>query len=139
MAALCPYLAALGVSHLYLSPYLTAAPNSVHGYDVTDPGTVDEALGGADGYRRLLTALEDHGLRLLVDLVPNHMSISQGSNPWWQDVLASGPGSARAGYFDINWESPDPRLAGRVLVPVLAQSYGATLAAGKFHLARVGT
>ncbi len=139
VAALCPYLAALGVSHLYLSPYLTAAPNSVHGYDVTDPSTVDEALGGADGYRRLLTALDDNGLRLLVDLVPNHMSISQGSNPWWQDVLASGPGTARAGYFDINWESPDPRLAGRVLVPVLAQSYGATLAAGKFHLARVGT
>ena len=114
---LLDYLDGLGVSHLYLSPILTAAPGSTHGYDVTDPTTVSEELGGPDGLARLAEAAKARGLGLIVDIVPNHVGVDQPErNPWWWDVLRNGHESAYAKFFDIDW-SADPD--GRILLPVL--------------------
>ena len=108
-AGLVPYLAGLGVSHLYTSPAATATPGSSHGYDVADPTRVDDAIGGADGHRRLSEALFDAGLGRLVDIVPNHVA-AHGSNPWWSDVLEKGAESGLARYFDVDWDAGDGRI-----------------------------
>lgn len=113
---LLDYLAALGVSHLYLSPILTASEGSTHGYDVTDPTTVSAALGGPAGFARLSRAARDTGLGLIVDIVPNHVGVEKPQqNPWWWDVLTHGRDSAYASFFDIDWDLDD----GRVVLPVL--------------------
>ncbi|WP_319436474.1 malto-oligosyltrehalose synthase [Mycobacterium sp. RTGN5] len=114
---LLDYLDGLGVSHLYLSPILTAAPGSTHGYDVTDPTTVSEELGGSEGLARLAEAATSRGLGLIVDIVPNHLGVDQPEhNPWWWDVLRNGRQSGYAKFFDIDW-SVDTE--GRILLPVL--------------------
>ncbi|BBZ75805.1 putative maltooligosyl trehalose synthase [Mycolicibacterium anyangense] len=111
------YLDDLGVTHVYLSPILTAAPGSEHGYDVTDPTTVSEELGGADGLARLAAAAKARGLGLVVDIVPNHVGVAHAEhNPWWWDVLRHGRESQYADFFDIDW-SADPER--RILLPVL--------------------
>ncbi len=111
------YLDALGVSHLYLSPILTAAEGSTHGYDVTDPTTVSAALGGPEGFARLARAARHRDIGLIVDIVPNHVGVEQpGQNPWWWDVLKHGRSSAYASFFDIDWDA-DPD--GRIVLPVL--------------------
>src|SRR3954451_15789801 len=85
---LVPYLDELGVSHLYLSPILTAARGSTHGYDVTDPTSVSAELGGAEGLARLSAAARARGMGLIVDIVPNHVGVDDPrQNPWWWDVL----------------------------------------------------
>ena len=78
--ALVPYLRELGISHLYLSPSLQARTGSTHGYDVVDPTRVSDALGGEEGLR----ALAGEGLRIVLDIVPNHMGVSD-ENRWWAD------------------------------------------------------
>src|SRR5690349_23826827 len=84
--ALLDYLDELGVSHLYLSPILTAATGSTHGYDVTDPTTVSSALGGPAGLHRLATAARKRNIGLIVDIVPNHVGVSDArQNRWWWD------------------------------------------------------
>src|ERR1700742_3141358 len=114
---LLDYLDDLGVSHLYLSPVLTPVAGSTHGYDVTDPTTVSDELGGPDGLARLAEAAKARGLGLIVDIVPNHVGVDQPErNPWWWDVLSDGAESAYAKFFDIDW-SADPD--GRILLPVL--------------------
>ena len=100
---LVPYLAALGISHLYASPILTARPGSMHGYDVTDPTKVNPELGGEAGLRRLVATLRAAGLGLIVDIVPNHMAAGGVENPWWGDVLRHGRNSSYARFFDIDW------------------------------------
>src|SRR5690606_26292401 len=85
-AALTSYVAALGISHLYCSPYMQAAPGSEHGYDVADPTRVNDELGGEGAHARLSAALAEHGLGQLLDIVPNHTAIVR-ENPWWWDVL----------------------------------------------------
>jgi (1->4)-alpha-D-glucan 1-alpha-D-glucosylmutase len=113
---LLDYLSELGVSHLYLSPILTANAGSTHGYDVTDPTTVSAELGGAEGLQRLSAAARARGLGLVVDIVPNHVGVeSPRDNPWWWDVLTHGRKSAFASHFDIDWDLAD----GRVVLPVL--------------------
>ncbi|HSP64601.1 MAG TPA: alpha-amylase family glycosyl hydrolase, partial [Candidatus Deferrimicrobium sp.] len=92
-AAQADYLAALGISHIYCSPYTQAAKGSTHGYDVVDPTRVSEDLGGESGHRAMCSALRAHGLSQLLDIVPNHMSIADRRNRWWWDVLADGQGS----------------------------------------------
>ncbi|MGE0726174.1 MAG: alpha-amylase family glycosyl hydrolase, partial [Alphaproteobacteria bacterium] len=134
-AKVVPYLAVLGISHLYLSPILAARDGSTHGYDVVDPTRVSAALGGEDGLRSLAGACRAAGLGLIVDIVPNHMAVGS-ENPWWQDVLARGAASAWAGVFDIDWEAEDPALRGRVLCPFLDRPYGAALEQGMIVLAR---
>ncbi|MEI6252724.1 MAG: malto-oligosyltrehalose synthase [Mycobacteriaceae bacterium] len=111
------YLGDLGVTHLYLSPILTAEPGSTHGYDVTDPTTVSADLGGADGLAGLAKAAHERGLGLIVDIVPNHAGIGLPQhNPWWWDVLRHGRGSRYARFFDIDWAAD---TQGRVVLPVL--------------------
>ena len=109
-AALVPYFAALGVSHLYLSPILTARAGSPHGYDVVDPSRVNPELGGEEALRRLVRELRRHGLGSIVDIVPNHMAIGSG-NPWWMDVLEHGEASRFTRYFDIDWTPDNPASA----------------------------
>ena len=114
---LVDYLDALGVSHLYLSPILTASPGSTHGYDVTDPTSVSAELGGAEGFRRLSDAARSRGMGLVVDIVPNHVGVERPErNRWWWDVLRHGRRSPYASYFDID-HNADP--AGRIVLPVL--------------------
>ena len=124
---LVPYAAALGVSHFYASPILTARAGSRHGYDIVDHGAVNPELGGEAGLRELVAALRAHGMGLIVDIVPNHMAVGGADNRAWLDVLEWGPMSRYANFFDIDWDVPDPDLARRVLVPLLGQPYGAAL------------
>jgi (1->4)-alpha-D-glucan 1-alpha-D-glucosylmutase len=128
------YFEALGVSHLYASPILRARAGSLHGYDVVDPTQVNPELGGEDGLRELVAGLRARGMGLIVDIVPNHMAVGEADNPWWQDVLENGPHSSYAGFFDIDWDSSDPLLRGRVLAPFLGKPYGEALAAGEIAL-----
>ncbi|HET6810600.1 MAG TPA: malto-oligosyltrehalose synthase [Acidimicrobiales bacterium] len=137
-AALVPYLAELGVTHLYCSPILQAAPGSAHGYDVVDPGRISDELGGPDGLNALSGALGDAGLGMIVDVVPNHMATAGRDNPWWWDVLENGPSSVWARAFDIDWDPPEAKLRQRVLVPVLGDHYGRVLEAGEIRVRREG-
>lgn len=126
-AKLTDYLNDLGISHLYLSPILTAVPGSPHGYDVASFSELDPTLGGAAGFERLSATLRSAGLHLIVDFVPNHMAASP-FNPWWRDVLEWGAASHFAQYLDIDWHAP------KLLAPVLGESYGDALANGRFGL-----
>ncbi len=130
-----PYMARLGISHLYASPILTARTGSMHGYDVTDPTRINPELGGKDGFHRLIAALRAQSLGLILDIVPNHMAIGK-QNPWWQDVLRHGHRSAYAQVFDIDWQPENPLLRGKVLLPVLGRQYGEILEAGEITLAQ---
>ena len=113
---LLDYLAELGVSHLYLSPILTAVGGSTHGYDVTDPTTVSAELGGPEGLARLSAAARTRGMGLVVDIVPNHVGVDKPEqNPWWWDVLRHGRSSVYATHFDIDWDLAD----GRIVLPML--------------------
>ena len=136
-AALAPYLANLGVSHVYLSPHLQAAAGSTHGYDVVDHGRVSAELGGEAEHGRMLAAFARHGLSVVIDVVPNHMSIARAeSNTWWWDVLENGRESQWAAFFDIDWDHPDERLRNRILLPVLGDHYGRVLESGEIALVR---
>jgi malto-oligosyltrehalose synthase len=130
-AGLVPYMAALGVSHLYSSPILAARAGSMHGYDVTDPTRVNPELGGEAGLRALVATLRDAELGLIVDIVPNHMAAGGMENPWWADVLRMGRASRYASYFDIDWD-----VEGKVLAPFLGQPYGDALRDGAITLER---
>ncbi|HKS90207.1 MAG TPA: malto-oligosyltrehalose synthase [Stellaceae bacterium] len=133
-AALAPYLARLGISHLYASPYLAARPGSPHGYDIVDHERLNPELGGEAAFARMVAALRDNGLQQILDFVPNHMGVGGADNPLWLDVLEWGPDSACAGWFDIDWE-PDRRyLHDKLLVPFLADQYGLELERGALRL-----
>ena len=108
-AAAIPYLAELGISHLYLSPVLQAAKGSTHGYDVVDPERVSDDLGGEAGLRQLAAAAKGADLGILLDIVPNHMSIAGVDNRWWRDVLENGAASYYASAFDVDWPAGDDR------------------------------
>ena len=133
-AALVPYWAALGISHLYCSPILGARPGSQHGYDVVDHGRLNPELGTCADFDRLVDLLHAHGMGLVVDIVPNHMGVLGGDNAWWLDVLENGASSAYAGYFDIDWQAADPVLRGKVLLPVLGDQFGVVLERGELRL-----
>ncbi|MER5431458.1 malto-oligosyltrehalose synthase [Streptomyces sp. NPDC002588] len=122
-AAAVPYLASLGVSHLHLSPVLEAVPGSPHGYDVVDHTRVREELGGERGLRSLAHTAREHGLGLVVDIVPNHMAMAPRHNRALWEVLREGPKSPYARWFDIDWEA----RGGQVLVPVLGHPVGTEL------------
>jgi (1->4)-alpha-D-glucan 1-alpha-D-glucosylmutase len=130
-AELVPYLASLGVSHLYSSPLLRARAGSGHGYDVVDPTRIDDGRGGDAGFAALSQALAGAGLGLLLDIVPNHMAATE-ENPWWRELLERGRGAGHAACFDIDWDSPE--LGGKLLLPVLGVPYGEALAAGELRV-----
>jgi (1->4)-alpha-D-glucan 1-alpha-D-glucosylmutase len=136
-AHIADYLAGLGVTHLYCSPYLQAAAHSTHGYDVVDPLRLNSELGGAPEHARLAGVLRDLGLGQVLDIVPNHMA-TDAANPWWWDVLENGPASRYAHFFDIDWEGGDERSAFTVLVPILGDHYGRVLEAGDLRLVGSG-
>jgi (1->4)-alpha-D-glucan 1-alpha-D-glucosylmutase len=129
-AGLAPYLKKLGVSHLYASPLFTATAGSTHGYDVTDHGALDPALGGITGFNMLDSALKAQDLGLILDIVPNHMAASL-ENPWYYDVLRHGAESRYARHFDIDWSAP------KLLVTTLGEPYGTVLEWGEFALTRL--
>ncbi|MBV8894122.1 MAG: malto-oligosyltrehalose synthase [Acidobacteria bacterium] len=132
--ALASYLARLGISHVYASPYLKARPGSTHGYDIVDHGQLNPELGDEIAFREMVTAFRQNGLGQVLDFVPNHMGVGGADNPWWLDVLEWGPESEYAGWFDIDWD-PDRRyLQGKLLIPFLGDQYGAVLEAGNLVL-----
>jgi (1->4)-alpha-D-glucan 1-alpha-D-glucosylmutase len=136
-AAIVHYLAELGVSHVYCSPYLQAAPGSTHGYDVVDHSELNRELGGPAAHGRMCVALAAAGLGQVLDIVPNHMAVAP-ENAWWEDVLENGPASRYAAYFDVDWDPPERKLRNTVLVPVLADHYGRVLEQGELSVGRAG-
>ena len=125
--ALIPYLARLGVSHVYCSPYFRARPGSLHGYDVVDHNTLNPEIADAAEFERFVAELRAHGMGQILDVVPNHVGIMGSDNAWWMDVLENGQASQFAAFFDIDWQPANPALAGKLLVPVLGDSYGRVL------------
>jgi len=138
-ARIAPYLAKLGITDLYTSPYLKAAPGSTHGYDITDHSQLNPEIGDEADHAAMLDALRDSGLGLLLDVVPNHMGVIGNENPWWNDVLENGQASVHADDFDIDWAAPArPENRGRILLPFLGGLYGDVLEAGEIRLGRDG-
>ncbi|HST43638.1 MAG TPA: malto-oligosyltrehalose synthase [Luteimonas sp.] len=131
-AARVPYFAALGVSHLYLSPIGTAVPGSTHGYDVVDPGVVNPELGGESALQLLAATARARGMGLVLDIVPNHAA-THADNRWWWDVLARGRASAHADWFDIDWNAPG--RGGKLWMPVLDRPFAQALAEGALTVA----
>jgi (1->4)-alpha-D-glucan 1-alpha-D-glucosylmutase len=133
-AARAAYLQALGVSHVYLSPYLKARPASTHGYDIVDHGQLNPELGDEQAFQRMTEAFKAHGLGQLLDIVPNHMGVGGADNPLWLDVLEWGPEAAHAGWFDIDWDPERRYLHDKILVPLLGDQYGVELEHGALRL-----
>ncbi|MDN4613937.1 malto-oligosyltrehalose synthase [Leifsonia sp. F6_8S_P_1B] len=106
----------LGADWVYLSPLLQAEPGSNHGYDVVDHSRVDEERGGPEALREFSDAAHERGMRVLVDIVPNHAGVATPRlNAWWWDVLTHGQESAYEPYFDIDWAFG----GGRLRLPIL--------------------
>jgi (1->4)-alpha-D-glucan 1-alpha-D-glucosylmutase len=131
---LVPYFASLGISHVYASPLLAARAGSMHGYDVVDPTRVNPELGGEPALRRLVSALREHDMGLILDIVSNHMAVGGSDNPWWLDLLEWGRLSPYGEFFDIQWHSPDPLMEGQLLLPFLGSDYGVALQEGTLKL-----
>ncbi len=134
-AAIAQYMYDLGISHVYSSPYLQAAPGSMHGYDVVDHQRVNQELGGREAHERFSKRLGQNGLGQVLDIVPNHMSLGQENRFWW-DVLENGLASRYASFFDIDWQPQEERLRDKVLVPILADQYGRVLQDGGIKVTR---
>jgi (1->4)-alpha-D-glucan 1-alpha-D-glucosylmutase len=137
-AGIADYLHALGISHVYSSPYLQAAPGSMHGYDVVDHHSVNRELGGAEAHDRFCKKLGEAKLGQVLDIVPNHMSLGKENRYWW-DVLENGTSSRYASFFDIDWQPQEERLRDKVLVPILGDQYGRVLQSGGIKVVRRGT
>ncbi|HEU4366637.1 MAG TPA: malto-oligosyltrehalose synthase [Methylomirabilota bacterium] len=134
-AALLDYLERLGVSDCYTSPFFETSSASSHGYDVNDHNRLREELGGEAAFGRFAAALRARGMGLLIDLVPNHMGIAGNRNARWLDVLENGAAAPSAVYFDVDWAPVKAELAGKVLLPILGDQYGAVLDSGQLRLA----
>lgn len=131
---LVPYLAELGISDLYASPYMQARPGSTHGYDITDHNALNPEIGTKEDHKLLIDTLHEHGMGHLLDWVPNHMGVGT-DNRWWLDVLENGPASPYAHFFDIDWYPTNRgRLSGKVLLPVLGDHYRVVLEDGNLEL-----
>jgi (1->4)-alpha-D-glucan 1-alpha-D-glucosylmutase len=133
-AAIIPYLKALGITHLYASPFMKARRGSTHGYDIIDHTRINPELGGDAGFERLSQTLQQHDLGLVLDFVPNHVGVHFADNPWWLDVLEWGPASPHAVSFDIDWDILPFRARGGVLLPIIGSSYGEALEKGDIEL-----
>src|SRR5712671_181326 len=129
-----PYLAALGISDCYASPYFQARAESLHGYDITDHNKLNAAIGSRAEYDAWIADLHAHGMGQIVDFVPNHMGIGEPLNLWWMDVLENGPSSIYAPYFDIDWKPLKSDLQDKVLLPILGDQYGRVLERGELQV-----
>ena len=132
--AIVPYLADLGISHIYASPYLKARPGSEHGYDIIDHNAINPEVGDSESFAALCGALSAHGMGQILDFVPNHVGIFGAENKWFLDVLTWGEDSQYAAYFDIDWRPAKPELHGKLLVPLLGDAYGTILSKGELKL-----
>jgi (1->4)-alpha-D-glucan 1-alpha-D-glucosylmutase len=131
---LLPYLNALGITHCYASPILRARAGSQHGYDITDHNLINPEIGTPEKFDAFVQEMKALGMGLILDIVPNHMGVGHGTNPWWQDVLENGQSSAHADFFDIDWHPLKDELEGKVLLPVLGAAYGDELEQGKLKV-----
>lgn len=134
VTAIVPYLAQLGISHVYCSPYFRARAGSTHGYDVVDHNTFNPEIGDRADFEGFVAQLRAHGMGHVLDIVPNHVGVMGADNLWWMDVLENGPAAIHAEFFDIDWTPANPALAGKILVPVLGDAYGAVLERGEIEL-----
>ncbi len=134
VAKIAGYLARLGVSHIYASPWLKARPGSLHGYDIVDHHSLNPELGGEAAFERMIATLDAAGLGRILDFVPNHMGVGGADNPLWLDALEWGRDSATAGWFDIDWLPDRFSLHDKILVPLLGKQYGVELYDGKLNL-----
>jgi (1->4)-alpha-D-glucan 1-alpha-D-glucosylmutase len=132
-----PYLQRLGIGAVYTSPYFAAEPGSTHGYDVTNHNLINPEVGGIEAHTAFTDAIRAAGLQHIVDFVPNHMGISTATNPWWRDVLANGPETPSARFFDIDWNPFKAELRRKLLLPILGDQYGQVLDRGELQLALV--
>ena len=132
---LVEYFHKLGISDIYASPLTRARAGSTHGYDTIDYHVISPELGGEEALRKLVARLREFGMGLILDIVPNHMGVSP-DNAWWWSVLREGPNSRYAEYFDIDWNSPDPSLKGKLLAPYLGDPYGKVLSEGQLKIER---
>lgn len=128
------YLHALGISHIYSSPILKARTGSLHGYDITDHNQLNPEVGSYEELQELVSELKNYGMGQVLDIVPNHMGIGPGTNPWWWDVLSSGRASEFAEFFDLDWDPVKPELHNKLLLPILGDQYGAELESGHIKL-----
>ncbi|HKQ83684.1 MAG TPA: malto-oligosyltrehalose synthase [Steroidobacteraceae bacterium] len=133
-ARIVPYIAALGISHLYCSPIVAARPGSMHGYDVIDHSTLNPELGTRADFDALVAALHQHDMGMIVDIVPNHVGVMGDNNAWWLDVLENGPAAQFAPYFDVDWRPNRSSMQNRILVPVLGTPYGSVLENGELKI-----
>lgn len=131
---LISYLHDLGISDIYAAPILKPREGSQHGYDITDHGQLNPALGTSEDFDALIDTLQQYEMGLVLDMVPNHMGIDDPGNSWWMDVLENGPSSVYANYFDIDWAPVKPELRNKVLLPVLGDQYGNVLERGELQL-----
>jgi (1->4)-alpha-D-glucan 1-alpha-D-glucosylmutase len=132
--AIVPYLSTLGISHCYVSPCLKARVGSMHGYDIVDHNSLNPEIGSPEDFDRFVTALHEHGMGLILDIVPNHMGVMGSDNAWWLDVLENGESSIYASFFDIDWHPIKAELLGKVLIPVLHDHYGVVLESGELKV-----
>jgi (1->4)-alpha-D-glucan 1-alpha-D-glucosylmutase len=133
-AQVVPYLKALGISHVYASPFMKARKGSTHGYDIIDHTKFNPELGGEEGFAGFSAALKEHDLGLILDFVPNHVGVHYDDNPWWLDVLEWGQASPHAVSFDIDWDQLPYRARGGVLLPIIGSFYGEALERGEIEL-----
>ena len=133
-ATIAPYLKAIGISHVYASPFLKARRGSTHGYDVVDHTKLNPELGGEAAFERWCAALKQSDLGLILDFIPNHMGVLFADNAWWQDVLEWGRKSPFAASFDIDWDILPFRSKPGLLLPILGTSYGEALRTGAIEL-----
>jgi (1->4)-alpha-D-glucan 1-alpha-D-glucosylmutase len=128
------YLARLGISAVYTSPYFAAAAGSTHGYDVCNHNEISGEAGGRAAHAEFVAAVTSHGMSHIVDFVPNHMGIGTGANAWWVDVLENGPSSPTAKFFDVDWTPVKEALHAKLLLPILGDQYGQVLERGELQL-----
>jgi (1->4)-alpha-D-glucan 1-alpha-D-glucosylmutase len=134
VAKIAGYLARLGISHIYASPWLKARPGSLHGYDIVDHHGLNPELGDEASFERMLATLEANRLGRILDFVPNHMGVGGADNLLWLDVLEWGRDSITAGWFEIDWQPDRFSLRDKILVPLLGKQYGVELYDGKLSL-----
>ena len=132
-AAIAPFLHRLGIGDFYASPIFEARPGSMHGYDVTRHDRLNPELGGKERFAPFARTLREHGMGLLLDIVPNHMGIGQDS-VWWQDVLENGHASRYAKFFDIDWRPLKEEMRDKLLLPILGNQYGEELEGGHIQV-----
>jgi (1->4)-alpha-D-glucan 1-alpha-D-glucosylmutase len=131
---LFPFLQRIGISDLYASPVFRARPGSTHGYDVIDPSRVNPELGGDAEFEALAADLQQRGMGLVIDIVPNHMAASS-HNAWWMDVLENGISSEYAAFFDVEWDPAWERGDEKIFLPVLGSPFGSALENAELQLA----